>query len=145
MITGFNHTSFTVADIDRSVRFWTEQLGFTGAPPSPRQGDWQERVTGVPGASLLVAHLFGHGHHVELIEYRQGAIAGQAPSPAAAGAAHVCLEVDDIDATWAALVAAGATPQGAIADVAAGPVAGCRAGYIRDPNGILIELLELVR
>jgi catechol 2,3-dioxygenase-like lactoylglutathione lyase family enzyme len=145
MITGFNHTSFTVADIGKSVRFWTEQLGFSGAPPSPREGGWQERVTGVEGASLMVAHLYGHGHHVEFIEYLKGAIAGPAPSPAAAGAAHVCLEVDDIEATWAALLAAGASPQGEIADVAAGPVAGCRAGYIRDPNGILIELLELSR
>ena len=65
MITGFNHTSFTVSDIDKSVRFWTEMLGFKAASVSPREGDWQETVTGVPGASLMVAHLYGHGHHIE--------------------------------------------------------------------------------
>ena len=41
MITGFNHTSFTVADMDKSVRFWTEKLGFEAASVSPRQGSWQ--------------------------------------------------------------------------------------------------------
>jgi CheY-like chemotaxis protein len=41
------------------------------------------------------------------------------------------------------LLAAGATSQGKIAAVKAGPVADCLAGYIRDPNGIIIELLEL--
>ena len=57
MITGFNHTSFTVPDLDRSVKFWTEALGFRAASVSERSGDWQERLTGVPGARLRVAHL----------------------------------------------------------------------------------------
>ena len=143
MITGFNHTSFTVADIDKSVRFWTEQLGFKAASVSPRQGDWQEAVTGIADASLMVAHLYGHGHHIEFIQYLRGAIDGAAPQPALAGAAHVCLEVDDIEQTWKELLAAGATGQGRIASVTTGPVESCLAGYIRDPNGIIIELLEL--
>jgi catechol 2,3-dioxygenase-like lactoylglutathione lyase family enzyme len=143
MITGFNHTSFTVADMDKSVRFWTEMLGFKAASVSPRHGDWQEAVTGIPDASLMVAHLYGHGHHVEFIQYLRGAADGPAPQPAQAGAAHVCLEVDDITRTWAELLAAGATSQGKIASVKAGPVADCLAGYIRDPNGIIIELLQL--
>ena len=39
MITGFNHTSFTVADLDRAVGFWTEALGFEAASVSERHGD----------------------------------------------------------------------------------------------------------
>ncbi|HVZ01800.1 MAG TPA: VOC family protein [Dongiaceae bacterium] len=143
MITGFNHTSFTVADMDKSVKFWTEMLGFEAASVSPREGRWQEEATGIPGASLMVAHLYGHGHHIEFIQYLAGAIPGAAPQPALRGAAHVCLETDDIERTWAALLKAGATAQGAIATVTTGAVGGARAGYIRDPNGILIELLQL--
>lgn len=143
MITGFNHTSFTVADMDKSVKFWTEMLGFKAASVSPRDGRWQEEVTGISGASLMVAHLYGHGHHVEFIQYLAGAIAGPAPQPAVRGAAHVCLETDNIERTWDALLKAGATAQGSIAVVSSGAVGGARAGYIRDPNGILIELLQL--
>jgi len=143
MITGFNHTSFTVADMEKSVRFWTEQLGYEAASVSPREGQWQEDVTGVAGASLLVAHLYGHGHHIEFIQYLGGAVAGTPPVPSLVGAAHVALETDDIEATWDAMIAAGATPQGKIALVTTGSVAGVKAGYIRDPNGILIELVQL--
>jgi catechol 2,3-dioxygenase-like lactoylglutathione lyase family enzyme len=143
MITGFNHTSFTVADMDKSVEFWTKMLGFKAASVSPRQGSWQEEVTGIAGASLMVAHLYGHGHHIEFIQYLDGAIAGAPPQPAQTAAAHVCLEVDDIRKTWSDLMAAGATAQGKIADVKTGPVTGCLAGYLRDPNGIIIELLEM--
>ena len=38
MITGFNHTSFTVTDMDKSVRFWTEMLGFKA------QHSWRKYV-----------------------------------------------------------------------------------------------------
>ena len=142
MISGFNHTSFTVADMDKSVRFWTENLGFEAASVSPRTGRWQEQVTGVRGASLMVAHLYGHGQHIEFVQYLKGGLAGPAPSPSAPAAAHVCLEVDDIAATWDELLAAGATPQGRITTVETGSVKKCKAAYLRDPNGILIELLE---
>jgi catechol 2,3-dioxygenase-like lactoylglutathione lyase family enzyme len=143
MITGFNHTSFTVADMDKSVTFWTTMLGFRAASVSPREGRWQEEVTGISDASLMVAHLYGHGQHIEFIQYVAGAVAGAAPPPALRGAAHVCLETDDIEGTWAALLEAGATAQGQIATVTTGAVGGAKAGYIRDPNGILIELLQL--
>jgi catechol 2,3-dioxygenase-like lactoylglutathione lyase family enzyme len=143
MITGFNHTSFTVADMDSSVRFWTEMLGFNAASVSPREGRWQEEATGISGASLMVAHLYGHGHHIEFIQYVAGAVPGAAPTPALRGAAHVCLETDDIERTWDVLLKAGATAQGSIATVTTGAVGGAKAGYIRDPNGILIELLQL--
>jgi catechol 2,3-dioxygenase-like lactoylglutathione lyase family enzyme len=143
MITGFNHTSFTVAEMDKSVKFWTEMLGYEAASVSPREGKWQEDVTGVAGASLLVAHLYGHGHHIEFIQYLGGAAAGEPTMPSQVGAAHVALETDDIEATWKSLIAAGATPQGKIALVTTGSVAGVKAGYIRDPNGILIELVQL--
>jgi catechol 2,3-dioxygenase-like lactoylglutathione lyase family enzyme len=143
MITGFNHTSFTVADIERTVTFWTEALGFELASLSPRAGDWQGRVTGVPGAELKVAHLYGHGHHMEFIQYLKGGGPAPALQPSMPGVAHVCIEVDDIHAAWRELLAAGATPQGEICEVATGPVQGFRAAYIRDPGGIVIELLEV--
>jgi catechol 2,3-dioxygenase-like lactoylglutathione lyase family enzyme len=141
VITGFNHTSFTVPDLDRAVRFWTEALGFRAASVGERTGDWQARVTGVQGARLRVAHLYGYGHHMEFIQY----LSGTAPmryEPNMSGAAHVCLEVADIHATAARLLAAGATLQGEMAEVTSGAAVGGWAGYIRDPNGIIIELYE---
>jgi catechol 2,3-dioxygenase-like lactoylglutathione lyase family enzyme len=142
VITGFNHTSFTVPDLDRAVRFWTDALGFRAASVGERSGDWQGRVTGVLGARLKVAHLYGYGHHMEFIQYLSGAAAATRYEPNMSGAAHVCLEVTDIQATAAQLLAAGATPQGEMAEVTMGAGAGGWAGYIRDPNGIIIELYE---
>ncbi len=144
MITGFNHTSFTVTDLGRTVRFWTEAVGFEARSVSPRSGDWQARVTGVPGAELLVAHLYGYGAHLEFIEYTSGAASAPRLDPNMPCAAHVCLEVSGIDETWAKLIAAGASPQGETALVDNGPVKGLKAVYLRDPEGIIIELVEIL-
>jgi catechol 2,3-dioxygenase-like lactoylglutathione lyase family enzyme len=143
MIKGFNHTSFTVANLDRGVQFWTEGLGFKAASVSERTGDWQGRITGVPGAKLKIAHLFGYGHHMEFIEYLQAAGSNLALSPNMAGAAHVCLEVTELETTVEMLASLGAKPQGELVEVNSGPVEGCRAIYLRDPNGIIIELEEI--
>jgi catechol 2,3-dioxygenase-like lactoylglutathione lyase family enzyme len=142
MITGFNHMSFTVADMDLAVRFWTEALGFEARSVSPRRGKWQEKVTGVSGAELLVAHLYGYGAHIEFIQYIAGAKMTERIDPNMACAAHVCFDVTDISKTWEKLVAAGAEPQGEIALVDNGPVTGLKAVYLRDPNGIIVELVE---
>jgi catechol 2,3-dioxygenase-like lactoylglutathione lyase family enzyme len=142
MITSFNHVSFTVTDMDRAVRFWTEAIGLEARSVSPRSGKWQEKVTGVEGAKLLVAHLYGHGAHVEFIQYLNGGSDGGPLAPNKPCAAHVCFEVKNIEETWRKLVSAGAKPQGKIALVDSGPVKGLKAGYLCDPNGIIIELAE---
>src|SRR5436309_2034980 len=103
MITGFDHTSFTVTDIGRSVRFWRDALGFSVASVSPRSGDWQGTVTGVPGAALIVAHLYGHGHHMEFIQYLEPIEPTPRLEPNMGGVAHVCVRVDDIEKTWTEL------------------------------------------
>lgn len=142
-IVGFDHVSFTVPDMEAALRFWTGALGFAAASVSPRSGAWQSEVTGVPGARLLIAHLHGHGQHVELIQYLDGGSGTRPVDPAAGGSAHVCFRVSNIDAVWRRLLDAGARPQGSIAAVDSGPGAGCRTGYLHDPSGIVIELVEL--
>ena len=80
---------------------------------------------------------------MEFIQYLEGAGASVHLGPNMPCVAHVCLEVEDIQTTAKRLFELGATPQGEMVLVDEGSEPGCWAGYIRDPNGILIELLEL--
>jgi catechol 2,3-dioxygenase-like lactoylglutathione lyase family enzyme len=91
---------------------------------------------------LLVAHLYGYGAHIEFIQYTAGEKMTKRVDPNMPCAAHVCFDVADISKTWEKLLAAGAEPQGEIALVDNGPVKGLRAVYLRDPSGILLELVE---
>lgn len=141
MIIGFDHTSFTVSDLEAAIRFW-ETLGFSGSGIVVRESEWVEKVTGVPGARIRVAHLFGYGHHMEFIEYAGSPTGPQTALPDRPGVGHVCLQVADIHAVEKAMLAAGATRLGRMTEIRQADMKPCRAGYVRDPNGIIIELLE---
>lgn len=145
MITAFNHTSFTVKNMNRALEFWTKGLGFQAASVGVRTGDWQPRVTGVPGARIKVAHLYGYGHHLELIEYLNPSGVFPSLQPHFPGAGHICLEVNEIADTVERLLFLGGKMQGEVADINEGSAKGFREVYIRDPEGIIIELLEVPR
>jgi catechol 2,3-dioxygenase-like lactoylglutathione lyase family enzyme len=141
MITGMNHVSFTVADLEKAVVFW-KLLGFEGPGILRRRGDWATGVTSVPGATIRVAHLYGFGHHVEFIEYAGGSRRHPTALPYVPGTGHICLDVKNILATSDALLRAGATPLGRMTEIKAEGMVPGAAGYMRDPNGIIIELYE---
>jgi catechol 2,3-dioxygenase-like lactoylglutathione lyase family enzyme len=145
VITGFNHTSFTVSDIDQAMRFWSDVLGFDSSGIVERRGAWVEKVTGVAGAKIKVVHLHGYGHHMEFIQYAEGTQEKPTDLPDRPGVGHVCLEVDDIHETERRLLAAGATALGTMTEIRDPEMTPCVAGYLRDPNGIIIELLEIER
>jgi catechol 2,3-dioxygenase-like lactoylglutathione lyase family enzyme len=141
MIVGFNHTSFTVADLDLAVRFWSK-LGFEGSGIVEREAAWVGDVTGVAGARIRVAHLYGYGHHMEFIEYGEGGRENPTALPNLPGTGHVCLDVEDIHATYEDLLSEGASRLGKMTEINHPGMTPCSAGYLRDPNGIIIELLE---
>lgn len=136
---GVHHTGITVSDLDRSVEFY-EQLGFEVVERMEEEGEEVERGTGVAAARLRVAMLQGPNSRLELIEYLQPAD-GPAPHPNnGIGAAHVCLEVEDVDAAVDEL-------RGRGVQFLSDPItheAGIRWVYAKDPDGITAELLQVL-
>ena len=143
-ITHFDHTSFTVADIDRTVAFWRDVMGLTLDDLSPRTQPWLGKVVGRQGATCRIAHMTGLGCHMEFIAYDAGFagdnVFGAATRP---GAAHVAFYTDDLRAMAARIVEAGGTMLGEITFSAAqGHNTDCLAAYVCDPEGIIIDLIE---
>jgi catechol 2,3-dioxygenase-like lactoylglutathione lyase family enzyme len=136
---GQHHTGLTVSDLDRSISFY-ERLGFEVAERFDEEGEEVERGVGVPGAKLRAAMLEGANSRLELIEYVRP-LGGRAPHPNnGIGAAHVCLEVEDVDAAVAELRAEGV-------EFLSDPItheAGIRWVYAKDPDGITAELLQVL-
>jgi catechol 2,3-dioxygenase-like lactoylglutathione lyase family enzyme len=143
MIRGYDHTSFTVADIDRAVIFWRDVMGFALSDLSAREGDWLGSVVGVPGARCRIAHLHGHGLHLEFVQYLEPVGTDVTGPPHRPGTAHLAFLVEDIEAAARRMLEAGASEQGRISRCSSGVAAGCLAVYLKDPNGIIVELVEL--
>lgn len=142
-ITGTNHTSFTVSDLDRSVRFFTEALGFELLHRGPRDPEMIARVVGVAGADIEVAYVQAPGHRLELIEYKAPADRSRVDSrPCDTGFAHIAFDVDDVDAALAAAADHGVKPVGSPQDLHTGPNKGGRVVYTRDPDGVTVEFIQ---
>ncbi len=138
-----NHTSFTVSDLDRSVAFFEDGLGFEVSSKGPRDPKAIETIVGVPGADILVAYVRGPDHSIELIEYVGPADRGRVVSrPCDVGFAHMAFDVDDLDAALAAAARHQVLPIGSPYKIDKGPNTGNRVVYLRDPDGVTIEFIE---
>jgi catechol 2,3-dioxygenase-like lactoylglutathione lyase family enzyme len=143
-IIGTNHTSFTVSSLDRSTAFFVECLGFVQTSRAGRDPRLIETIVGVPGADIEVAYLATRDHVVELIEYlspddrKKGILRA-----CDAGFAHLAFDVLGMDELIEAARKHGFKPLSPpVVTGSGGPNAGRRVCYLRDQDGVTIELIE---
>ena len=142
-VTGFNHTAFTVGDLDEVIPFFVDGLGFKMISRGPRDKELLSAMTGISGVELEIAYVEGPGHWVELIQYKAPADRTTVrPRLCDAGAAHLALDVDDIEEAVAMAERYGFTSPGRMITSKAGPSTGRRVIYVRNAEGLTIELLE---
>jgi len=138
-----NHTSFTVSDLDRTIAFFSEALGFELLSRAPRDPKAVEVISGVPGADIEVAFVQGPGHRIELIQYHGPAERGRVECrPCDTGFAHLAYDVDNVEAAVEASTPHQVLPLGPITVIDKGPNAGGKVVYLRDPDGVTIEYIQ---
>jgi catechol 2,3-dioxygenase-like lactoylglutathione lyase family enzyme len=128
-----DHAGVSVADLDRSERFYRDVLGFTTV--EDRFAFPEHDLRGV----VLVNP---QGARVELFERKGSAPTGphhQIESTRRQGWFQFALAVPDIAGTFAAVVAAGAEPSLA---PAVAPDGVSLVAFVRDPDGNLVEFLQ---
>ena len=145
-VLSFNHTAFTVSDLDAVIPFFRDLLGFELTSRAPRDGRLIGRMTALAGVEIEIAYVNGPGHRIELIQYKEPPDrAVVEPRLCDSGAAHVALNVEGIEALVAASPAYGFTAVGEIITIDAGPNQGSRVVYLRGPDGITVEYIEKPR
>lgn len=142
-ILAADHTGITVSNLERSLTFWRDVLGFELSHRAHQTGDLAAEITGVPGAEILIAVLKAPGHKIELLEYRGPADRTHLrPRPCDVGSVHIALTVDDLEAVLEKIASSGWTTAGKPQTLTAGPNAGKRVIYVRDPDGTTIEFMQ---
>ena len=142
MITGMNHTGFVVRDVEASADFYMNVIGLKEVARRERDGGPISDVVGYENTHLK-AVLLGldenDGHILELVQYiRPEASNRPTEERAVLGASHLCFDVDDINATFDAMIANGAKELNRPIEVSPGRVV-C---YLQDPDGNWIELIQ---
>jgi len=131
----FNHVGLCVSDLDRSLAFYRDGLGFSEVARIDASGDATETLLGLRDVDLRAVFLQRDGVRIELLQYASPGHRGSGePRPMnALGLTHLSLRVGDLDATLAALEARGAK----VLHATRTP----KAVFVSDPDGTRLELV----
>lgn len=127
MIQGIGHVAFRVRDMERSIRFYEDTLGFRRAfdIPRPENGEpW-------------IVYLYGAGG--QFLELFYGGTREVPGGDETIGFFHMCIAVDDIQDIWRKITETGAPQDDA-------PKQGADFNWqcwTHDPDGNKIELMQL--
>jgi lactoylglutathione lyase len=125
-IKAFGHIALRVTDLQRSLDFWEKGLGFPE----------MTRLLNDKGDAWIVYLRVTDEFFLELFP---GAEADTAPRPNTSGLHHLCLSIEDIDATTKRIEAAGIKLTSPIST----GLDGNRGAWITDPDGHGVELMEM--
>lgn len=137
------HAGIVVSNLETSLPFYRDMLGLQVWWNQIEEGPLIEAVTGVPGARVHTVKMKAlDGVSIELLQY----LNTPKPTPPLSnandvGCNHVAVQVKDLDGLYEKARAAGIrfnTPP----IVAAGGKA--KVTYCRDPEGVYLELVEIL-
>jgi catechol 2,3-dioxygenase-like lactoylglutathione lyase family enzyme len=144
-IIGSDHTSFTVSNLEKSLAFYHDLLGFEILNHRPRITNRYFRdIVDFPDGVIKGAFLAipGTTHCLELFEYvhpRGTPLDTRNNNP---GSAHIALLVEDLRPMVEELKARGVRFRSEPIYLDEGPNTGGWAVYMLDPDGITIELFQ---
>lgn len=150
MIRAIDHINIVVADLPRSVWFYTKLLGFRLMKEARLEGEWIDRIVGLSGVKGRVAYVVAPAGEprIELLCYESPPGENPAANRRAntMGLRHIALRVDDIAAMTAKLRAAGVEVFSEPVHVPAGVVKHDQGEktlvYFLDPDGVILELAQ---
>jgi catechol 2,3-dioxygenase-like lactoylglutathione lyase family enzyme len=136
------YVAIRVSDLERSLRFYRDLLGFRevsrfeleGASPSAQ-------LMGLDELSVRARFLERDGTRIELQFLDLPAGRALPPARAQLGLSHLAVRVSDFEATLARLVAGGAVFLEA--SRFSHPGLGSEVAVVEDPDGVRIELIQM--
>lgn len=140
-----SHLGMCVSDMERSTRFYVDGLGFEPVIDyrvGPEYGPLME----VDEPAVASQFLRRDGVSIELLQFlHPGHIGdGTRREMNRLGLTHLCLRVDDVEATARAIAAAGGTVvESTRTTLDLGPGLTTDFVYCTDPDGTRIELMRL--
>ncbi|MDP2728273.1 MAG: VOC family protein [Dehalococcoidia bacterium] len=129
MIKGLAHAAITVGDLERSLAFYRDLLGF----PVTRTLDTPD------GSKIVILDIAGSGELELLKRPRTRPLPEGYGEPETIGLCHLAIEVDNVAAEWARLEERGVKPTGQPLFRKPG---GPRCCHFFDPDGVVVELIE---
>lgn len=138
-----SHLGLCVSDLEASLRFYCEGLGFVAAERytlDSAELPGLDSALEVDGATVVVSQFVRSGDFaIELLGYERPASTGRpSSSRGQLGMTHLAFHVDELDATIARAVASGGTViESTRSDL------GVQLVFLADPDGVRVEFIHI--
>jgi len=144
MITAIRHVGLVVADLEKSLRFWCDTMGFVISRQMEESGPHIDAMMGLKDVRVTTAKLAApDGNLLELLYFHSHPNKPQwEGKPYSTGFTHIALTVQDLDETLRRLKLVGASVPAEPQLSLDGQV---KVIYASNPEGVLLELVEVIK
>ena len=142
MIKDIRHTGIVVTDLETSLRFYRDFLGFQVAKQMEEAGDYIDTVLSLRNVEVTTVKLTSPaGQMIELLKYQSHPAEQRMREICEIGISHIAFTVGDLDVEYERLKGKGiqfnSLPQ-------LSPDGYAKVAFCRAPEGTFIELVEVL-
>jgi catechol 2,3-dioxygenase-like lactoylglutathione lyase family enzyme len=142
MIKDIRHTGIVVADLEASLYFYRDLLGFQVAKQMEEAGDYIDNISSLRNVKVTTVKMTSpSGQMIELLKYHSHPVEQKTREICESGISHIAFTVDDLDIEYERLKGKGiqfnSPPQ-------LSPDGYAKVTFCRAPEGTLIELVEVL-
>ena len=134
------HVGITVVDIERSLTFYRDLLGFKIHRDMEESGNYIDNFSGIKDIKVRTCKMTASdGSMIELLQYRSHPGKARQKLITVIGCSHFALTVDDLDTLYRKLTDSGVNFN---SEPQFSPDKYAKIAFCKDPDGILIELVQ---
>jgi len=138
-VTGLFHIGLCVADLDRSIDFYTNVAGMTLVESHVSRSDTFDALSNNKDSQLAVAYLALGGFRLQLVQYLRAGGVTLDVHHNNVGSPHMSLFVDDVDSEMDRVRSLDVRVTSDIVVLSET----MRSFYVEDPDGVPVEFLQL--
>lgn len=142
MIKDIRHTGIVVMDLEASLYFYRDLLGFQLVKQMEESGEYIDNISSLRNVKVTTIKMTSPaGQMIELLKYHSHPVEQEKREINKIGISHVAFTVDDLDVEYGKLKDKGiqfnTSPQ-------LSPDGYAKVTFCRAPEGTLIELVEML-
>lgn len=143
MITGIRHIGLVVANLEKSLDFWCNAMGFNVVRKLDEYGPHIDAMMGLKSVRVTTAKLSApDGNLLELLQFHSHPDRLKwEGTPYTTGLTHIALAVKDLSETCQRLKKLGVSFP---SDPQISPDGAVKVIYASAPDGVLLELVEVI-
>lgn len=144
MTTAIRHVGLVVADLEKSLKFWCDTMGFVVSRQMEESGPHIDAMMGLNDVRVTTAKLAApDGNLLELLYFHSHPDKQHwEGKPYSTGFTHIALTVQDLEETLRRLKLVGASVP---AEPQLSPDGQVKVIYASGPEGVLLELVEVIK